>query len=135
VRPIAVLRVTVEALEDARVIRASGEFDSSTAELLRSPLEAARTDRVTTLVDLAGVSFMDSAGLRVLLEAARASNTHEWPCFIVRPSPAVLRLVGLSRTAARLPLVTAQPAPGGTRAPVVPLRAAERAAPQRAAHR
>jgi anti-sigma B factor antagonist len=126
VRSIAVLRVTVEPLEDACVIRACGEFDSSTAELLRSPLDAARTDGVTTLVDLAGVSFIDSAGLRVLLEAARASDRHEWPWFIVRPSPAVLRLVELSRTAPRLPLVTPQPPPVRAEAPVVRLRAAER---------
>jgi anti-sigma B factor antagonist len=134
VRSIAVLRVTVEPLEDACVIRARGEFDSSTAELLRSPLDAARTDGVTVLVDLAGVSFIDSAGLRVLLEAARASDRHEWPWFIVRPSPAVLRLVELSRTAPRLPLVTPQPVPVRAEASVVPLRAVERTAARRVVH-
>jgi anti-sigma B factor antagonist len=134
VRSIAVLRVTVEPLEDACVIRARGEFDSSTAELLRSPLDAARTDGVTALVDLAGVSFIDSAGLRVLLEAARASDRHEWPWFIVRPSPAVLRLVELSRTAPRLPLVTPQHAPVRAEAPVVPLRAVERTEARRVVH-
>jgi anti-sigma B factor antagonist len=124
VRSIAVLRVTVEALEDACVIRARGEFDSSTADLLRSPLEAARADGVTTLVDLAGVSLIDSAGLRVLVEAARASDKHEWAWFIVRPSSAVLQLVELSGSAPRLPLVLPQRgAPQGT--PVVPLRGAE----------
>jgi anti-anti-sigma factor len=132
VRSIAVLRVTVEALEDACVIRASGKFDSSTAELLRSPLQAARADGVTTLVDLRGVSFIDSAGLRVLLEAARASDRHEWPWFIVRPSPAVLRLVELSRTAPRLPLVTPQPSRAEAR--VVPLRVAEHTGARRAVH-
>jgi anti-sigma B factor antagonist len=134
VRSIAVLRVTVEPLEDACVIRARGEFDSSTAELLRSPLDAARTDGVTVLVDLAGVSFIDSAGLRVLLEAARASDRHEWPWFIVRPSPAVLRLVELSRTARRLPLVTPQPVPVRAEASVVPLRAVERTEARRVVH-
>jgi anti-sigma B factor antagonist len=134
VRSIAVLRVTVEALEDACLIRARGEFDSSTAELLRSPLDAARTDGVTTLVDLAGVSFIDSAGLRVLLEAARASDKHEWPWFIVRPSPAILRLVELSRTAPRLPLVTPHPARVVAGAAVVPLRPVERTGARRAAH-
>jgi anti-sigma B factor antagonist len=132
VRSIAVLRVTVEPLEEACLIRAIGEFDSSTAELLGSPLQAARADGLTTLVDLAGVSFIDSAGLRVLLEAAAASDRHEWPWFIVRPSPAVLRLVELSRTARRLPLVTPHGTPA--QAPVVPLRAAERTGARRAVH-
>jgi anti-sigma B factor antagonist len=110
VRPIAVLRVTVEPMEDACVIRATGELDFSTADRLRAPLDTARTDGVTTLVDLAGVNFVDSAGLRVLLDAARDSNKHEWPWFIVRPSSAVLRLIELAGAASRLPLVAARPA-------------------------
>jgi anti-sigma B factor antagonist len=132
VRSIAVLRVSVEPLEDACLIRAIGEFDSSTADLLRSPLQAARADGVTALVDLAGVSFIDSAGLRVLLEAGAASDRHEWPWFIVRPSPAVLRLVEVSRTASRLPLVRAERTPA--QASVVPLRAAERTRARRVVH-
>jgi anti-sigma B factor antagonist len=127
VRSMAVCRVTVEPLEEACVIRVSGELDSSTAERLRAPLDAARADGVTTVVDLAGVTFMDSAGLRVLLRAARDSGVDEWPWFIVRPSAAVLRLLALTGAAARLPLVAAHrgaPEPGP--ASVVPLREAGR---------
>jgi anti-sigma B factor antagonist len=125
VRPIAVLRVSVEPVEDARVIRATGELDFSTAGRLRAPLDAARADGVTTLVDLAGVSFVDSAGLRVLLDAARDSIEHEWPWFIVRPSSAVLRLIELAGAASRLPLVAPEPgAPARERAPRMAPRAA-----------
>jgi anti-anti-sigma factor len=106
VRSLAVLRVSVEPLEDACVIRAAGELDFSTADRLRARLDAARADGVTTLVDLAGVNFVDAAGLRVLLDAARDSDKHEWPWFIVRPSSAVLRLIELAGAASRLPLVT-----------------------------
>jgi anti-anti-sigma factor len=105
---IADFRVTVEPLEDACVMRATGELEASTANGLRSPLAAARHDGLTTLLDLSGVSFIDSAGLRVLLEAALATDSHEWAWFIVRPSRAVLRLVELSGTAPRLPLVEPQ---------------------------
>jgi anti-sigma B factor antagonist len=134
VRSIAVCKVTVEPLEDACVIRVAGELDASTAERLRAPLDAARADGLTTLVDLAGVTFIDSSGLRVLLEAARASDEHEWAWFIVRPSAAVLRLLELSGTAGLLPLV----APGhraSRRKParVVPLHAARRDGARRVA--
>jgi len=118
---IAVFRVTVEPLEDACVMRATGELDSSTADRLRGPLDAARADGVTTLLDLSGVSFMDSAGLGVLLDAARPSNPDDWAWFIVRPSPVVQRLVALTGVAARLPIVEPQrgvPARAAVRAPV-----------------
>jgi anti-anti-sigma factor len=125
-RSIAVFRVTVEPLEDACIMRATGELDSSTADRLRMPLAAARQEGVTTLLDLRGVSFIDSTGLRVLLEAARASNTQEWAWFIVRPSDAVLRMLDLSGCAPQLPIVA--PQRGTTRraqASVVPLHSAE----------
>jgi anti-anti-sigma factor len=108
VSSIADFRVTVEPLEDACVMRATGEFHAGTADRLRLPLEAARHDGVTTLLDLSGVSFIDSVGLRVLLEAARATDADEWAWFIVRPSHAVMALVELSGTARGLPLVEPQ---------------------------
>jgi anti-anti-sigma factor len=110
---IAEFRVTIEPLEDACVMRATGELQAGTVERLRSPLAAARHDGVTTLLDLSGITFIDLAGLRVLLEAARTTDSHEWAWFIVRPSDAVLRLVELSGTAPRLPLV--EPRHGATR--------------------
>ena len=99
------LKVTIEPLDEACLIRASGELDRSTADRLSSALEAARADGVTTLLDLSAVSFIDSAGLRVLLRSARAVNAHHWGCFIVRASGVVRRLVEVSGTTSRLPLV------------------------------
>ena len=101
----ALFRVTIEPLEEACLIRATGELDRSTADRLSSALDAARADGVTTLVDLSGVSFIDSAGLRVLLRSARAVDAHHWAWFIVRASSVVRRLVGLSGTTSHLPLV------------------------------
>jgi anti-anti-sigma factor len=63
---------------------------------------------VTALLDLSAVSFIDSAGLRVLLRSARAIDVHDWAWFIVQASGAVWRLIELSDTRSQLPLV-AQP--------------------------
>jgi stage II sporulation protein AA (anti-sigma F factor antagonist) len=112
-RSIADFRVTIEPLEDACVMRATGELDAATADRLRGPLVGARDDGITTLLDMSGVRFIDSSGLGVLLEAARATDRDDWAWFIVRPSPAVQRIVELSGTAPRLPLV--EPQPGATR--------------------
>jgi anti-anti-sigma factor len=105
VSSLAALRVTIEPLEEACVIRVVGSLDADTLERVRSPLDAARSDGRTTLLNLSGVSSIDSAGLDVLLDAARAADDHEWPWFLVRPSLAVLRLVDLTGTAGLLPLV------------------------------
>jgi anti-sigma B factor antagonist len=105
VSPVPLFRVTVEPIEETCLIRASGELDRSTADRLSSALDAARADGVTTLLDLSAVSFIDSAGLRVLLRSARAVDAHNWAWFIVRASSAVWRLVEVSATTSRLPLV------------------------------
>jgi anti-sigma B factor antagonist len=119
VSPVPLLRVTVETLENTCVIRASGELDRSTVDRLSSALDAARADGVMALLDLSAVSFIDSAGLRVLLRSARDTDAHDWAWFIVRASRAVWRLVELSGTTSQLPLVAP---PSSMR--IAPLRAA-----------
>jgi anti-anti-sigma factor len=99
------LTVTIEPLDEACLVRASGELDRSTAERLSSALDAARADGVTTLLDLSAVRFIDSAGLRVLLWSARAADAHGSAWFIVGASSAVRRLIDLSGTRSQLPLV------------------------------
>jgi anti-anti-sigma factor len=99
------LRITVEGIEDARLMRVAGEVDASTAAELRRHLEGVRADRATLLLDLADVAFMDSTGLRVLLDASAAAATSGWPFFIVRASAAVQRLIALTSTGAELAVV------------------------------
>ena len=81
---VPVFRVTVESLEKTCLIRASGELDRSTVDRLSSALDAARADGVMVMLDLSAVSFIDTAGLRVLLRSARAVDAHGWTWFIVR---------------------------------------------------
>jgi anti-anti-sigma factor len=111
VNSFALLTVTIEPLDDACLVRARGELDSHTADRLGSALDAARADGVTTLLDLSAVSFIDAAGLRVLLRAARAVDAYKWAWFIVRASRPVWRLVELSATRSLLPLVAPPKSP------------------------
>ena len=122
-RSIADFRITIEPLEDACVMRVTGELDSATADRLRGTLGAARQDGLTTVLDMSGVSFIDSAGLRVLLEAARATDRHDWAWFIVRPHAVVLRLVELSGATRRLPIVEPQPGAAPRVSPAAAARA------------
>ncbi len=100
VRPL--LHVTAEPLDDARLVRAAGEIDLSTVAALRRAVDAARKEAVTVLLDLSGVTFIDSSGLHLLLEASRSSAASDWAFFVVRPSEVVQRLIDLSDTAGRL---------------------------------
>jgi len=65
------LEVTVEQSETAAVVHAAGSVDSNTAPQLQEPLLRAAENGAVQL-DLAKVPYMSSAGLRVLLLAAKA---------------------------------------------------------------
>jgi anti-sigma B factor antagonist len=67
------MRMQIEVRpHDARTFLVLGELDMSTAEELLRELEPAleRTDADLTL-DLSGLEFIDSSGLRALLEVSR----------------------------------------------------------------
>jgi anti-sigma B factor antagonist len=80
----------------------AGEIDHTSSRALADGL-AARTGDVT--LDLSGVTFMDSSGLRVLLKAARSAEAAGHTLSLVAVSAPVarlLRITGLS-DALRIP--------------------------------
>jgi anti-anti-sigma factor len=99
------LRITVEHVEEARLVRVAGEVDISTVAELRRQVRAASRGEGTVLLDLAEVDFMDSSGLEVLLEASGGAISTDSSFFIVRPSSAVRLLLEASGTRAELPVV------------------------------
>jgi anti-anti-sigma factor len=67
------LEVTIERLESVVVLHAAGPVDSTTAASLQEPLlQAAESANGALQLDLAQVSYLSSAGMRVLLLAAKA---------------------------------------------------------------
>ena len=72
-REMKELEITLQHLESAVVLHAAGRVDSNTAPQLQEPLlRAAEAPTGAVELDLAEVSYMSSAGLRVLLQAAKA---------------------------------------------------------------
>ncbi len=59
-------------LDGSTVLVARGEIDAASAPVLRSALEQAKSRDPIIAVDLAGVTFMDSSGLNVLVLAQRS---------------------------------------------------------------
>ena len=67
------LEITLQRSESAVVLHAVGPVDSTTAAQLQEPLlRAAEAPTGAVELDLAEVSYMGSAGLRVLMLTAKA---------------------------------------------------------------
>jgi anti-sigma B factor antagonist len=80
----------------------SGEIDAHTAPTLAAAMTDLPSGIVT--VDVAGVSFMDSSGLRVLIEAATRARDGGGDLVISHPTPGIARLVEISGLAGQLRL-------------------------------
>ncbi|HSJ74026.1 MAG TPA: STAS domain-containing protein [Miltoncostaeaceae bacterium] len=78
---------------DGVVIVAEGELDLVGAPALAAALP--ESGEGVVILDLAGVGFMDSSGLRALLEARQTCLDAGRPFRIARPSDAVQRVLEL----------------------------------------
>ena len=82
----------------------TGEVDIDTAAQLRTRLLAAVRDHDLVVLDLSGVTFMDSQGLSVLIRAAAAATARGAELRVEKVSDRVLRLLELAGLTALFPL-------------------------------
>ena len=91
----------VLGVDGTRALRVSGEVDLSRCDELRRQLDALNEDAHSPgLVDLSGVTFLDSSGLAELVEAQKRAAERSTRVVLVAPSPPVvtiLELTGLAR--------------------------------------
>jgi anti-anti-sigma factor len=74
-QPSALLGCRLERRGTTRIVCVDGEIDLSTVSELRDAIGAAfDDDSETVVVDLSGVTFMDSTGLHALIDADRRSH-------------------------------------------------------------
>ena len=100
------MHCTVEQLTDpdgtARVV-VHGELDLAATPMLRNALDRLRRDARSTVLDLRELTFMDSSGLRVLLEAGQHRDAG-WGVTLLLPAGGpVCRLIAISGVADALP--------------------------------
>ena len=74
----------------------SGEIDAGTAETLASLLRSAAGNAGDTELGMSDIYFIDSSGLRVLIEAHQEAEKRGHRIVIAEPSPVVTRLLGIS---------------------------------------
>ncbi|SFQ96138.1 anti-anti-sigma factor [Lentzea waywayandensis] len=87
----ALLKVESEQRSNAVVLRAEGEVDSYTADLLRDKLSEAFGAGLPVVLDLSDVEFFASVGLSVLVEFHLRGEDSGIPLRLVSPRGSVLR--------------------------------------------
>jgi anti-sigma B factor antagonist len=94
------LSITRDTLPEAQVARVSGELDILSSPALREELtELSQGDR-SVILDLEGLSFMDSTGLSVIIAALKRLRERGLELVLARPQPSVRRtmeICGLDR--------------------------------------
>jgi anti-sigma B factor antagonist len=75
-----------------------GELDISTVPLLEAQIEAAHESPTPLTLDLSGLTFMDSSGLRLLIELSERARREAWKLSLVpsrhESANIVLRITG-----------------------------------------
>lgn len=96
--PIVDARVSVSRFgADSFVVAAGGELDLYTSERLRERLaDALERGGRQLLVDLTGVTFMDSTALGVLVEAAKALKSSGGQLVVVADDRRVTRVIEIT---------------------------------------
>lgn len=84
--------VIVPSEDGARV---TGELDMATASELRAFLDGSEPNSHPLVLDVSGLTFMDSSGLEVVLRAA-ATRGETGPLVLLRPTRAVLRVLEIA---------------------------------------
>ena len=86
------------------VLRCRGDLDLASADELAARLRDLSDELQPVLLDLDELEFMDSSGLRVVLQAAETSRERRWQFAMTPGSEAVQRLFESAGVADRLPI-------------------------------
>jgi anti-anti-sigma factor len=94
---------------DRTVLAVYGELDIATVDAVRARLDALRAERRPVLLDLDALEFMDSTGIRLILQAAEDRERSGWDFAVTHGSAPVRRVLEAARLADRLPYDRARP--------------------------
>ncbi|GAC1321187.1 MAG: hypothetical protein NVSMB25_14560 [Thermoleophilaceae bacterium] len=80
----------------------SGELDLATVPELHERLLELERARTPTVLDLGELEFMDSSGLRLIVETAKTADRVGWELTLLRPRGLVEKLFQMTDVAAQL---------------------------------
>jgi anti-sigma B factor antagonist len=95
--------VTEQGTGGERTVRPAGELDIATAPQLEHALLDGRRRGDVVVLDLSGLAFIDSTGLRVVVRAVNAAQSEGWTLRLRRARPQVHRIFDIAGIADALP--------------------------------
>lgn len=104
--PPDAFRIDEDHRDDGTVaLRLRGELDLASADVVQQRLDELSAARTPVLLDLDALSFMDSSGLRIVLQAAELGRAGDWPFSLTPGSQQVRDLFASAGITDRLPIV------------------------------
>lgn len=85
--------ITLDPSGPVPVARLSGEIDLANARRVRDDLSAIASGAEGLIIDLSGVPYLDSAGVRLLFQLARDLGQRERPLLVTLPVGSPLRRI------------------------------------------
>jgi anti-anti-sigma factor len=101
-----IFEVEVAQLRAGVKLTVRGEIDIDTVRRLVRAREQALTGRPEWMViDLGGVSFIDSSGLKFLLETQALSQRESWRLQLLKPADTAMRVFAITGADRHLPFI------------------------------
>jgi anti-sigma B factor antagonist len=98
------LRISVSLGPSYALIKVAGECDITTAPQLRDALSTnIAGDKPLVVIDLSGLSYLDAAGVHMLLDARNVLASRGRFLTLASPQRIVLRMLDLTRAAQLIP--------------------------------
>ncbi|KUP96343.1 STAS domain-containing protein [Thermobifida cellulosilytica] len=103
---MSALQITVDERDGAAVIVLGGEIDIATEHDFRDAVAAALEKHPggRVVLDCSGLFFIDSSGLRVLVQSYRAAQERHCQLFIAGPSERIAKLLRVTAIDTRIPV-------------------------------
>ena len=93
---------------EARVVSPRGRLDHDNCEGfqrdLAAQLEACEKEHAALVLDMSGLEYVSSAGLRCLMIAAKQASSHAGKIVVASPQPVVAEILQISRFNLVLPV-------------------------------
>jgi anti-anti-sigma factor len=105
--PTEEFRIEEDRRDGTVVLRLHGELDLASADAVALRLDTLAATGDPVVLDVDRLSFMDSSGLRVVLQAAENSRTSGWSFSLTAGSEQVRNLFASAGVTDRLPIVPA----------------------------